>query len=56
MSLDKKWQKRETGLNGLRMRGRVGAEFGKHFVMITIKATPLTWLCINLRLMPSSVT
>lgn len=33
-----------------------GVEFGKHFVMVMIKATPLTWLCINLRLMPSRVT
>ncbi len=33
-----------------------GVEFGKHFVMVMIKATPPTWLCINLRLMPSRVT
>lgn len=33
-----------------------GVESGKHFVMVMIKATPPTWLCINLRLMPSRVT
>lgn len=33
-----------------------GVESGKHFVMVMIKATPPTWLCINFRLMPSRVT
>lgn len=47
---------REVELDGWRMRGRCMSNSGKHVVMVTVQERPPTWLCINLRLIPSNVT